>query len=102
MIYPSLKDYNALRNTSFFSFEEWRTQSINMLIYYPGLGYTLIEETPAVTLANLISSIGGTMSIIVSVSFFTVLEIIELLVLLLHALIRRQTNSKKISHDEPL
>ena len=78
MVYPSLKDYNALPNTS--SFEEWRTQSVNKCIHYSQLEYTSIEETPAVTLANSISRIGGTMSIIISVSFFTILEIGELFV----------------------
>ena len=89
IIYPSLREFNALSEQPSVSFEEWRTQSVKIWIYYSQLEYPLIEETPAVTLANLISSIGGTMSIIISVSFFTILEICELSVILLLALIRQ-------------
>ena len=88
LIYPSLDDYNSLNISSSISYEEWRTKKIVIQVYYSELDYTLIQETPAMTLASLIAYLGGTMGLIVSVSFFTVLEISELIILLLYALFR--------------
>jgi hypothetical protein len=85
LLYPTLNDYNSLNMT--ISFEEWRTQFVNLIVYYPHLEYTFIHETPAMNLASLIASLGGTMGLIVSASFFTLVEICELFVLLLHGLI---------------
>jgi hypothetical protein len=83
-ISPTLNDYNSLDISSIMSYEEYRTQFVNIVVYYSQLEYTLIEETPATTLASLIANLGGTMSLIVSVSFFTIFEIGELIFLLLH------------------
>ena len=80
MIYPTNQDYNDENN--------WQT--VKLKIFYSGLEYTLIQETPAMTLANLIANIGGSMGIIVGVSFFTMLEIGELLALILHAMLSTQ------------
>ena len=66
------------------------------MIYYNQLEYTLIEENPAITLTSLISSIGGTMGLIVSISFFTLLEVAELLFLFLYAFIRSRDSNNKI------
>ena len=51
LIYPSLNDYYNLHILE--SYEEWRTQSVRIIVYYPQLDYTSIQETPAMTLANL-------------------------------------------------
>jgi hypothetical protein len=71
------------------SYEEYRTQFVGIVVYYPQLEYTLIEETPATILTNLIANLGGTMSLIVSVSFFTLLEL-EIFVLLFHVIISKR------------
>ena len=59
----------------------------SLFVYYTELEYTLMETIPAMTLASLIASLGGTLGLIISVSFFTLLEIVELFVLLTHALL---------------
>jgi len=89
-ISPTLNDFNSLSKVTSMSYEEYRTQFVNIVVYYSQLEYTLIEETPATTLASLIANLGGTMSLIVSVSFFTLLEICELVVLLSHVLISKR------------
>jgi hypothetical protein len=89
-ISPTLNDYNSLNISSTISYEEYRTQFVNIVVYYSQLEYTLIEETPATTLASLIANLGGTMSLIVSVSFFTLIEICELFALLLHVIITKR------------
>ena len=96
LIKPTINDYNALpRKVSSLSYEEWRTKSVKINVFYSQLEYTLIEETPAMTFASLVASIGGKMDLLVSVSFFTLLEVIELFFLLLHA----SFNSKKTLND---
>ena len=79
------------------NYEEKRLQYINFFVFYSQLDYTLIQENPAMSLANLIANIGGTMGVIISVSFFTLLEIAELLVLILHEWFVIQKTSNKIS-----
>jgi hypothetical protein len=83
IILPTLNDYNLLNSSSWLSFEEYRTQSVSFFVYYPYLEYTFIEVSPSMTLASLTANLGGTMSLIVSVSFFTFVEIIELIILIL-------------------
>ena len=100
MIRPSFQDYNALNVSSLVSYEDWRTQYIGVEVFYPQLAFTLIKVTPAMTLPNLIAGIGGSMGLIVGVSFFTILEIGELFVLLLNALLSNQVNSNKVSFQE--
>ena len=83
LIKPTVNDYRDLNISQTISYEEWRTQQLQIFVYYPQLEYTLIEEIPAMTIIDLISNIGGSMGLIVSVSFFTILEIGELIFLLL-------------------
>jgi len=87
VISPTLNDYNLLNSSSVLSFEEYRTRSVSFSVYYPYLEYTFIEVSPSMTMASLIANLGGTMSLIVSVSFFTFVEIIELIILILKNII---------------
>ena len=50
IIYPTINDYSNM--TSAVSFEEWRTQFVNLNIYYPQLDYNLLEETAAINFAG--------------------------------------------------
>ena len=96
LIHSTLQEFNALNN-SLISYEEWRTQQLEIFVYYIGLEYTLIEEIPAMSVINLIANLGGTMGLIVSVSFFSIVELAELVVLLLTSLFRNQKISNKAS-----
>ena len=87
-IYPNLDDFNSLNISSSISYEVWRTQALNINVYYSQLEYTHIQETPAMNIAGLISNLGGSMSLIISLSFFTLLEICELFVLVMQILIK--------------
>ena len=81
--------YDALNMLNTLSFEEWRTRQLQFNVYYSELEYTFIEETPAMSKINFISSIGGALGLFVSVSFFTLLEIGELSVLLLYSWLQK-------------
>ena len=96
IISSTLNDYNLLNISSSLSFEEYRTQSVSFFIYYPLLEYTLIEVSPSMTLASLIANLGGTMSLIVSVSFFTFVEIVELIILLLKNIFSIHFDSNRV------
>ena len=97
LISPSQNYLSSLNIPLSLPYEELRIQYLSFSVYYSQLEYTLIQETPAVTLPNLIASIGGSMGLIVGISFFTILEVSELFVLLLHAFIYRHFNSNKVS-----
>jgi hypothetical protein len=88
--------YNLLNSSSWLSFEEYRTQSVSFFVYYPYLEYTFIEVLPYMTLASLTANLGGTMSLIVSVSFFTFVEIIELIILILKNVISNHFYYKRV------
>jgi len=55
-------------------------------VIYPSLEYTEITELPKITLLDLLTSIGGSLGMFISLSVFTYLEIIEILCLSLYAI----------------
>ncbi len=60
-------------------------------IYFDSLSYTMITESPSISLITLISNIGGSVGLMLGVSFATVVEIIELTVKILVVVLRRNT-----------
>ena len=85
----TIDEYDSLNISSSISYEEWRTKTLHINVYYSQLEYTLIQETPAMTLTSLIANLGGTLGLIVSLSFFTIVEIIEFFLLLLNLCFRK-------------
>ncbi|XP_069506265.1 acid-sensing ion channel 1-like [Ambystoma mexicanum] len=55
-----------------------RDNVVKLVVYYQELNYELIEETPAMQLVDLISSIGGLVGLWIGVSVCTVAEFLEL------------------------
>ena len=74
------------------SYDEYRTLYVTFNVFYSSLSYTQIDVTPAMTIFDLLANIGGSMSLIISVSFFTIFEIAELVFLMVHALFLKKTN----------
>ena len=79
-----------------FTYEEYRNHFLRFYVFYPTLEYTKFEVTPCLYLADLLASIGGSMGLIVSLSFFTLFELIELIILIVHGLFFKYTN--KVGH----
>ena len=77
-----------------YTYENWRTKQLKLYVYYSKLEYTLIEETPSITFVALLANIGGSMSLVVSVSAFTFFELIELSILVLHTLFKKSSKDK--------
>ena len=89
LAYPSLQLYESQndelkRNQTYESF---KASLIQFNVFYPSLEYTIIKESPKLTALDLFGQIGGTLNIFVSLSIFTLFEMLEVVVLVLHALI---------------
>jgi len=80
-------------------YENWRTSLFTVYVYYTRIEYTLIEVTPSMTFTDLLANIGGSMSLIVSVSAFTFFELIELILLLVQTLLSYAISTKKNSNS---
>ena len=51
-----------------------------MKIFYANLKYTSITQEPKMELIDLVSGIGGTLSLLIGLNFVTFFEIIELII----------------------
>jgi hypothetical protein len=91
------------RNTSLLYLNEsltydiMREYALSFNVYYPYLGYTSLTESPKTSITDLFSQIGGSLSLFVSFSIFTLFEIMELIILVIHGLLAKET---KISASE--
>ena len=81
-------DYIALSNNDVnnLPYELFRTEFLRLNVFYSSLTYTQLVDSPTLLLTDLFGNIGGSLSLIVSLSFFTLFELAEFFVLLLHAL----------------
>ena len=109
LINPGLKEYNSLsqNDTILFSisagtnltYETFKSMWVNIWIYYPTLQYTQIIQTPKVTAIDLLTQIGGSLGLFVSFSVFTLFELIEVFVLIVHVLLSKRSNKISVSDN---
>ena len=86
--YPSYGFYEKKSQGSFCS-----AKNYDYLCTSTGtIDYALLETSPAMTLVDLIANLSGTMGVIVSVSLFTLFEMVEFSLLMMHALIFKTYN----------
>jgi hypothetical protein len=52
---------------------------VNLALYYPNKQYTLISETPIMQVFDLVSNIGGIISLFIGFSFLTLVEFIDVI-----------------------
>ena len=71
------------------TYDQFRTRFITINVYYSSLTFTKINVTPTMTFTGLLAAIGGSMSLIVGISCFTVFEIGELFVLFICELCKK-------------
>ena len=76
----------------FEGYETYKNYIVKFAVFYPSLSFNQIQTQPAMTLAGLIANLGGSLGLIVSVSVFTLFEIVEFAVLILHALFFKKVN----------
>jgi hypothetical protein len=87
LVYPSYQFYNEQTNEvkSNKTYEAFKSAWVQFQVYYSTPEYTKIKESPKITIFELLGNIGGTLSIFVSLSIFTLFELVEILILVLHA-----------------
>ena len=73
-------------------YETFRSYMASFTVSYPTLSYTQLKTSPAMTFASLLANLGGSMGLIVSVSVFTIFELVELIALIMHVLISKDLN----------
>jgi hypothetical protein len=73
---------SAYFDSSFKSFDEVSRSYYGIYVYFDDLKYTHIKQHPKMEIFGLLSNIGGTFSLFLGLSFFSFLEIFEILVFL--------------------
>lgn len=85
--YPSYDEYLSLGNNSnlyskypndTFSYEEIKKSVVSVNIYYEEMKYLRIKQTPKTELWDLISNIGGSLSLFLGVSFLSFVELVQI------------------------
>ena len=77
-----LARYNNVRPT----YEQLTQSLVSVSVNYNQLGYTQIREIKKTTLVDLVTNVGAIMGLIMGVSFLSMFEIVELLVVLVYFL----------------
>ncbi|CAF0954678.1 unnamed protein product, partial [Brachionus calyciflorus] len=109
--YPS-KWYTKILNNSTISTKEYfeflatsdyltLQQTLLMInIYYENMFYTLIEDSPEITIDLLIAYIGGNFGLFVGISLLSLVEFIEIIFYVIYMFIKRR-NFRQSREDTP-
>ena len=74
-------------NHQYEFFNEFKYSNVIFQVYYSSTQYTLLTESPKMSLADLFSQIGGALGLFISFSIFTLFELMELLILFIFRLL---------------
>ena len=91
----TLTVFSNLYNASTFS-QSLRYNVLKVNIYYDSLSYTKIDEEPAIDTTTLVSNIGGSMGLMLGVSFAIMVEFFELLLKFFLVFIRHKKRIKRV------
>ena len=78
---------NELRNLS---------DSTNIILYFDSAGYLNYEESPSISVYNLISNIGGSIGLLLGMSLLSIFEVLEMVILSIYLIIRHKYKSFKL------
>jgi hypothetical protein len=53
---------------------------VSLSVYYESFAYTMSEESPKTNVVSMIASMGGSLSLFLGVSFFSLFEVVDVLV----------------------
>ena len=91
--FPNKQFYDLLElNASTMSIDKFRQAYLGLDIFFPIKQYTEISETPKVTFVDLVSSIGGALGVFLSISVFSFIEILQVIVHVLLSFCKRIDN----------
>ena len=83
-------------NSSNISFTYLQNVVSKVNIFYQELIYTSIAESPASTISDLISFIGGNLGLFLGMSFLSLVEVIDILIQLIQVQLKKEMNKNKI------
>ena len=86
-------------NSSILSLTYLQNTVSKVNIFYQNMIYTSVTESPASSLSDLISFIGGNLGLFLGMSFLSLVEVIDILIQLIRILIRKVKNSGKIKNQ---
>ena len=75
---------------------------INVYVYFPKLEYTFINQIPKANSFDLISSVGGTLSLFIGISFFTLIELFEIMLEFMLGKCCKKSNSTEKTDDKTI
>ena len=97
--FPTVAYGKKLLKNSFISkkypnmtLDELERRLISLNVYYPKLSYSFISEQQQYTITDLISSIGGSLGLLLGASLLSLMEIIDLFVRILMIFFRKNRN----------
>jgi hypothetical protein len=79
-----------LKKLNFTSFEDLKNTLIDIRVYYPDLAYQTITQSPIYAGIDLLSLIGGTLSLFIGFSILSFVEIMDLFLSFFIILIRKK------------
>jgi len=113
LINPHLKEYFSFTQTDLdkyqkeigvtnLTYEIFKSSWVNIRVFYPNLQYTRVSELPKTSIIDLFTQIGGSLSMFVSFSIFSLFEFIEIIFLIINSILFRETNVAPIvwGHEE--
>jgi len=72
-------EYPKKLNTTINSTEEFNRKFLEIMVYFDGLKYTKISQTPKTSLSALVSNLGGSFGLFLDLSFMSACKAIEFL-----------------------
>ena len=81
-----MRDYFNGTLDKTLTYATFRESSVFFTVFYSTLVYTNITETPKMSAVDLLTQIGGSLGMFISLSVFTLFELVELAVLAAYAL----------------
>ena len=86
----TLSYYQSLLGVTNLSYTDYKKAFLSVKIYYPVLIAQNIIETPKTSPIDLLSQIGGSLGMFLGLSAFTIIDVIELVVMIMVALFKQK------------
>ena len=79
-------------NRTNITMDELRKNIVSVMVYYDDLIYKSFTENAKMTIADLISNIGGTIGLFLGLSFLSFIEIVDVIIHIICLFLKLKTN----------
>ena len=86
---------NELRNIS-----DYESNYLSVILYFDLAGYLNYEESPSISVYNLISNIGGSIGLLLGMSLLSIFEVLEMVILSIYLIIKHKYKSFKLNKQK--